>query len=415
MVLGGSATAQTTWQAGAAADLGYSRTTGTSAVTANRTYSDVRPSLALQFGSPRMVWRAACLFAGSITLRGEDPHSYSNQAELSLAAALTPRSTLSLHGAVTQGSTAFQISQRSADAGQPGFRAPGNPEQVSAALGESYVWEASARSRLQQGVTASLSAPQDSLGHYSAEITGSLGLDRSFGSDSIGAELTSRASLLRPLTAQSGRYVSNTNALRGRWSRDFGRRWNGQLTAGVEQVLTFAGSYPLAVLPSGSLNINYFHGGAAGSTAAAGSIGFHHGTMSDLQTGTMSVSDDVFLRGSIGFGATGRTRLSASAGFLSARPLGQSDARAAPGTGKAVQGDVGFVMGLSDALFATARYSAAYQFAQTAGLEPSLVHVVLVGLTATYGDTRRAAPVPTQGSRVDGGDAVGFPGSDVAR
>ena len=56
------------------------------------------------------------------------------------------------------------------------------------------------------------------------------------------------------------------------------------------------------------------------------------------------------------------------------------------------------------------RYSLAYQFGQGGGIQPTLVHVVLIGVTGSVKNTPQAVrPLPTRGRRVDGSDGVGFP------
>jgi hypothetical protein len=108
-------------------------------------------------------------------------------------------------------------------------------------------------------------------------------------------------------------------------------------------------------------------------------------------------------------------QLSASAGFLRSRPLGQVNPVNAVGTGDAVQGDVGFSWSVSRALLLTARYSVAYQWMQPLGIPPSFTQALLVGITGRYSTASRVPDMPTMGRRVDGADSVGFPQGDVSR
>jgi hypothetical protein len=398
---GGPAEAQTIFQADGTADLGYSATTGVEA--SSRTFAELRPALAVQTGSPRLAFRGSYLFAGSLTLTGSEPGAYSNTLGLSLAAEPTERTGLTVGASFSQGGTAFQLSQRSADAGQPAFRAPGNPSLVAASVEESFQWEATARFRLSQSLTGSTSAPQDDLGQYNASAVGSVALERVFESDAIGAGVRSSASQLRPLTPGAAPYLAITNALLADWNHDFDAQWNGEVNAGVEQVLSFAGSYPLAVVPTGTLTARYL-GGAAGASLTA-----RTGANADIQTGIVSLTSSVVLRGVVSFDQVLSRSLGASAGFARARALGVPAPRAAAGTGDALQADLGFSWALSEEVLATARYSLAYQFGQPSGLRPSLAHVLLVGITARYSNASYPIPMPTLGHRVDGRDAVGFP------
>jgi hypothetical protein len=364
--------------------------------------------LTLQFGSPQLAWRLGYAFAGSLTLRGADPHTYSNQATFALASELTARSTLGIYADVSQGSTFFQLSHRPADAGEPAFRAPGSPAQVAATLGQTLRWQPSEDLRFGQGFTASVNAPQDDLGQFDMALTGSLRLDRVYSKDAIGAEFRPRVSVLRPLTADTAPYVNVTNSLLGNWNHDFSWRWNGQVMAGVEQVLTMAGSYPLAIVPAGSLTVRYL---GQGGTA---SFSLTRGSATDLQTGTVSMSTGAVLRGAMNFDAFLPGQLAASAGFLHADALGDVTSRAAAGIGNAVQGDAALVVGLSNALLASARYTIAYQFDQGGGLPPSLAHVILVGLSVRWSNSPLMPAMPSAGSRVDGGDGVSFGGDGVS-
>jgi hypothetical protein len=127
----------------------------------------------------------------------------------------------------------------------------------------------------------------------------------------------------------------------------------------------------------------------------------------------VSQNSQATLRGFLTFDALWPRQLSASVGYLHAWSLGPITPASASGVGDAVQGDLGIRWGLSDAMLLTARYSVAYQFNQAAGLAPSLTHVLLVGVTAHYSNAAFLPPMPTPGVRVDGSDAVQFPGTPV--
>jgi hypothetical protein len=417
-VVGGPATAQTVIELDGALDLGYSATTNQTVTSdptespsriRSRLFTNIRPGVSLQAESARLKWSVGYVFAGSLTLDGTGSNTYSNAASLSLVALLTNRSTLTLGASATQGATAFQLSQRAADAGSPEIRAPGDPNRVTAALAESLVWEASSHLRLGQGLSGTLSAPQDDLGQLSTEAVGYLSLDRVFPNDALGGELRSTVARLRPLTPGAEPFPNTTNALVGRWNHDFSWRWSGQLTAGIQQTLTLAGSYPLAIVPTGSVTAQYL------ARNAIGSFGVTQGATTNLQTGTVSMTQQMFVRGLMSFDSLRPRLLGASAGFLHSEPLGAAAASVATGTGNAVQADIGLVWGLSDGILATARYSLAYQFGQGSGVEPSLAHVFLVGVTARYSTGRYMPPIPQAGPRVDEGTASGLPGNGLGR
>ena len=415
----GRATAQTIYQLDGALDVGYTAETVSTApfvdpaasetTIEGRFYTEIRPGIAFFSGSPRLLWRAGYLFAANISLDGKAPHTYNNQGDVSLAAQLSTRTTMTLAALVTQGGTAFQLSQRTADASEPAIRAPGNPAQVSATLTEFLLYELAPHFRLGQGLTGNMSAPQDDLGLVNSTVTGSVFVDRVFPNDAVGFELRSAVSRLQPLLTEGDPYFNITNSLLGRWTHDFDYHWNSQLTAGVQQVATLSGSYPVAILPTGSLSARY------ATDKAVGSVTFTHGTDTNLQTGTVSVTEQISAHGRVSFDPTRPRLLAVSVGFLHNEPLGDASPLIAAGAGNALQADVGFTWGLTDEMLATARYSLSYQFGQEAGIPSSLAHVVLIGITARYSNARYMPPVPRLGERVDGGDAIGFPESQIEK
>jgi hypothetical protein len=382
------------------ADVAYGETSATLQST-SRLSSDVRPTLTLQFGSPRLAWRVGYAFVGSLTLRGTDPHTYSNRVGLALTAELGPRSDLTVAGEISQGGTLFQLSQRPADAGEPAFRAPGDPARVEARLGEMFTWHGSEELRLREGLTGAVSAPQDAPERFEAAVTGSLRLERLFSRDAVGAEYRPRVAVLRPLTADATSFVTIANAFLGTWNHDFSPDWNAEAAAGLEQVVTFAGSYPLAIVPAGTLTARYL------GRRFTGSVTVTSGAATDVQTGTVSMSEALVVRGTLPLDGFLPRALSASAGVLHASPLGEATSRVPAGIGDALQADVGLVWSLSESLIATARYTVAYQFDQPGGLQPSLAHLALVGLTARWSNAPALPELPSAGRRVDGADATG--------
>ncbi|HEY6005028.1 MAG TPA: hypothetical protein VIV57_19275 [Anaeromyxobacter sp.] len=402
------AAADTVVQLDGVANAGYVDTSG--GQSDHHAFTEVGPALTLQLQSPRVTWRAGYLFAGNLTLgQYEVASSYANQLVLALGAELSSRSALLVSGNVTQGGTAFQLAHRQADAGEPTFRSRSDADLVTASLAEAYALEASPQLRFGQALSGSLVAPQGALGSFNATLTGSLALDRELRNeygpgarDAIGAELRASGDFLRSSEDSPHPSWTTRNALVARWNHDFSWRWNGQATAGVEQVLTFAGSYPLAILPTGSLTVRYAtrDGGA--------SLGLTYGSTADLHTGTVALGQGAVARLFFGFDAEYPRQLALSAGFLHAAPLGQAPSRAAAGLGNAATADVALFWGLADEVLATAHYTMAYQYDQPAGLEPVQTHVFLAGLTMRYSNARRMPPAPSLGARVDGSDRAGF-------
>ena len=367
-------------------------------------FTEVRPGVSMQSGSPRFAWQLGYQFAGNLSLSGEQIGTYSNQGNAAFAAQLSKFTTLTMAGSVAQGGTSFLLAQRAADAGQPELRAPDNPALISVSLVESLAWEAGKYLTVQHSLIGNASAPQNDFEQRNAALTATLSLDRVYNRDTLGIEARASISWLRPLQATLEPYVSLSNALSGHWNRDITVSWNTLVTAGIEQVYTDTGSKPVALLPTGSASVRYTHYNAVVALDVA------HGTATNLQVGAVSLTDRVTLRGIFTLDPREQRVISFSSGFLHNEPLGEVDAQVAAGTGNAVQADAGFTTAITRNILFTARYSLAYQFDQGGNLAPTLAHIALLGVTGTYRNSERPRrPLPTRGRRVDGTDAEGFP------
>lgn len=390
-------------------------------------FTEIRPGISVQTGSPRLSWRFGYHFSANLRLadtsststtgedtpEGQEPMAgaaaadrdrqavaYSNSADVALAAALTPFTTLTATGAFTQGGASFLLSAQPAEMGNPAIRAPGNPSTISGALTESLAWEVGRQWTLQQSLGGNVNAPQNDFSRRNSELHGSLALERGWVRDTAGVELRSSVSWLRPLIKNTRMYRSVANAARARWNHDFTYRWNAAINGGVEQVYTGTGSEPLAFLPSGGANVRYTIGDVLAS------VSFTHGTATNLQVGSISLADELTARGVITLDADKGRAFAFSGGFLHNEPLGEVSSVVTAGTGNALQGDASFTTKVAKNMFASLRYSVAYQYGQAGALGATLAHVVLLGVTATYNNVppdRR--PMPGRGLRVDQGDS----------
>lgn len=404
-------------QGDAAANVGYTQSTrGVAQIdpTANaadipasstsQLFTELRPGITLQSGSPRLTWRAGYVFSGNLSLSGDNTTTYANAANAALAAELSEGSLLTMGAAFSQGGTSFLLSQGAADAGKPELRAQGNPNLITGSLVETLAWQLLRHLSIQQTLNGNISAPQDAFNQRNSALVGSLALELPFTRDIFGLEAHADVSWLRPLQADQAKYATLETALFGRWNHDFSESWNGLVRAGVEQVYTDTGSRPLAILPSGSASVHYTLG-----EVGAG-LDFSHGTVSNLQVGTVSLADSLTARGNVVLDSRKARAVTFSAGFVHNQAIGDVTPALASGTGNAVQGDAGFTTALSTSILATARYSLAYQYGQSGGIAPTLVHIVLIGVTGSYKNTTDAVrPLPKHGQRVDGSDSVGFP------
>lgn len=411
-----AAAQRTDVEADGTVNVGYSQTTRTVFVpgpddappdlpggSVGRSFLEVRPGITLQTGSPRLTWRAGYVFSGSLTLSGDQGAAYSNQVDGSLAAQLTKLTTLTVSANLAQGGTSFLLTQRPADAGQPELRAPGNPDLISATLAESLAWEIAKHFTLQHTLVGGASAPQDDVGARNSNAATSLALERAFARDTVGLELRAAVSWLRPIRMQLEPYMSYTSGVLGRWNHDFTPGWNGQVSAGLEQVYTDTGSRPLAFLPAGTASLRYSRGDVGVV------LDVSQGTATNLQVGSISLTDQVSVRGDVALDSREARTLGFSAGVLHNEPLGEVAALVAAGTGNAVQVDAGFTTQLARNVLGSARYSLAYQFGQAGGLPPTVAHVFFLGVTASVRNTERPLrPVPRLGRRVDGSDGEGF-------
>ena len=396
--LGGPAGAQVAVDLEATANVGQVLTTPENTMTSR---VDAHPAVTLNFGSPRLMWRARYLFSGSYPLQGEGAISYANELSLSLASTPTTRTSLNLTGGASQGSTIARVSQRPAQTGEPALRAPGNPAQVTGSLNEAFSWEAAPGINLGQTLGVQASAPQDTLDRRSWTLSGSLSFDRPYPRDAVGGTYSARYAELRPVVAEPPPRVEvMAHSAQATWNRDFDQRWNGFLTAGVEAVSLLGGGTNLAYHPTGSFTLRYLAG------KLTGGLSYTHGAAANLEEGTMGLSDVVLARGGWTFQDLPLRQLNASLGFLRSRPLRAAGAASTEGT--AVNADVGLAWGLWDSWGASVRYSLAYQLARP-GNEASAIHVFDVGISWRSNPSPQGA-IPSAGGRVDGGDGAVFPG-----
>lgn len=401
-------------EADAAVNVGYSQQTQTVFVpdpnaprpsdtpssTLQSLFTEIRPGILVQTGSPRLTWRAGYLFAGTLGLVGDSLSAVSNQATGSLTAEISQFSFLALSAVLAQGGTAFQLTSQSADAGTAQLRAPGSPDTVAATAAESMITELARRVTMQQTLVASTSAPQDQLSARTSAVAASLGIDRAFDRDSIGGVLQGSVSWLVPLELGMTEYKSYTSAVLGHWNHDFSVSWNGMVSAGFEQVFTDTGSKPLALLPTGGLSLRY-----TPQPDVGGGLDFTHGTATNLQVGSVSLTDLLGVHGAIAIDSRKSRGLAFSASVMHNQPLGTVSALVAAGTGNAVQLDAGFTTALAKNVLGNVRYSFAYQFGQGGGLPDSLAHIFFIGVTGVLRNTERPLTrMPIRGQRVDGAD-----------
>jgi hypothetical protein len=380
------------------------RPSDTPSSTAQRMFMEIRPGILVQTGSPRLTWRAGYIFAGTLTIVGDSLSAASNQATGALTAEVSQFSFLTLTAVLSQGGTAFQLTSRSPDTGNAELRAPGSPDTVAASAAESLMTELARQVTMQQTLVASASAPQDDLAARNSAVAASLAVDRTFDRDAIGGELHGSVSWLVPLQQGMRKYKSYASSALAHWNHDFSLNWNGMVRAGIEQIFTDTGSEPLAFLPTGSLAVRYTPAPDIGV-----GLDFTHGTATNLQVGSVSLTDRLGVHGAIMLDSRKSRGLAFSASALHNEPLGAVSALVAAGTGNAVALDAGFTTALAKNLLGSVRYSFAYQFGQGGGLPDSLAHVFFIGVTGAIRNTERPLlPMPFRGQRVDGTDGAGF-------
>jgi hypothetical protein len=386
-------------------DSNSSRPSDTPSSTAQRMFMEIRPGILVQTGSPRLTWRAGYIFAGTLSIVGDSLSAASNQATGSVTAEVSKFSFLTLTAVLSQGGTAFQLTSRSADTGSAELRAPGSPDTIAASAAETMITELARQVTMQQTLVASINAPEDDLSARNSAIAGSLAVDRVFDRDAIGGELHGSVSWLFPLQQGMTEYKSYASSALLHWNHDFSLNWNGMVRAGVEQIFTDTGSEPLAFLPTGSLAVRY-----TPQPDVSFGLDFTHGTATNLQVGSVSLTDRLGVHGAIGIDSRKSRGVAFSASALHNEPLGSVSALVAAGTGNAVQLDAGFTTELTRNVLGNVRYSFAYQFGQGGGLPDSLAHIFFIGVTGVIRNTERPLSVlPIRGQRVDGSDgSAGF-------
>lgn len=367
-----------------------------------RPFTEIRPSISVESGSPRLIWRLAYQFSGNFAFADQSP-AYSNQVDGSFIGLPSKHTTLSLSATLAQGGTAFQLTTREASQGQADVRAQGNPNLLSLTLNETLAWDAGRIFTLRQNLGGSASAPQDSLDQANFAVNAGITLERAFQRDNVGIDLRTGVARLQQVTANAVPYLTLSTALLGRWNHDFSYRWNTVMTAGVEQAYLDTLSKPLSVLPTGAIAFLYTH-----DETVLG-IDLSHGTSANVQTGTIAIADRIGVRGLYTLNPDKLRVLSGSAGFVHNEPIGEADTLAV-GAGNAVQADIGYTTALQEKVILTLRYSLAYQYGLAAGLESNLSHIFFVGVSGRISNSdEKRRPTPSIGRRVDGGDAKAFP------
>ena len=209
-------------------------------------------------------------------------------------------------------------------------------------------------------------------------------------------------SWLFPLQMGTKVYKTYASSALAHWNRDFSLNWNGMVRVGVEQIFIDTNSEPLAFLPTGSLAVRYTPKPDVGV-----GLDFTHGTATNLQVGSVSLTDRLGVHGAIEIDSRKARAVAFSASAMHNQPLGSVSALVAAGTGNAVQLDAGFTTQLAKNVLGNVRYSFAYQFGQGGGLPDSLAHIFYIGVTGVISNTERPlAPLPIRGQRVDGGDGT---------
>lgn len=415
--LAGPARGETLLRFDATANLGTSQTVP-SLGPSDEHFLDLRPSLTVQVGTPRLVWRASYLFSGSLRVGDQGSATYSNSLDLGLAAEPNLRTSFSLTGGIVQGGASFRLSQPRAEDGQPTLRAPGAPELIVGTASQTFSWEASPLVRFGQSADAAWTVRQDALDQGAWQNAqpaiddgnGAFGftlrLDRAFSADAAGLSASARYAVLQPLlpTVEGSpvdveQQRSFWQILQATWSRDLTSRWSAHLAVGAERLQILGGDDAASIHPTGTLTANY-DGGAFG-----GSVSYTHGIVPSLETGTIGESDQVVVSGGfpVRIPRVEDSALGASVGYLYSRP--GPGGTLVLGDSQVLSGDLGLTVVFSEELQAVARYSLSYQFGRG---DPSTIHVLLVGLTARYGDVEPLPPLPGRGERVDGADGTEF-------
>jgi hypothetical protein len=376
------------------------------ATSTTRPYTEVRPTLVLQGGVPRLTWRAGYTLSANLGLSAGDV-AYGNQLNAGLAAELTPQLSATVTAAASQGGTTFLLTSAAAQDGQAQIRAPGNPALVTGTATEAVNWQVGRQFQVRENAVASVSAPQDQLAQRNVALLGTVALERVFTTDILGIELHAGISWLRPPQMDQPAYASVTNAALARWSRDFSVGWSGVFIGGVEQLYTATGSRPVALLPTGSASVRY----SARQTVS--SLELSHGSQTNLQVGSVSLADRITARGVVTLDERALRAVSFSVGYLRNTAIGEVAPALAAASGNAIQVDAGFatLLGLVARVpvALSARYSAAYQFGQPGGQDGTLAHVLLVGVAGSWSNANRPpCALPRRGERVDGSDGEGF-------
>jgi hypothetical protein len=396
------ARAQLALQADAAVNLGYDRE-GWTDDPRSRGYVELRPGLAAQFGSPRLSWRASYVLAATGTLYGDAAGTYGHAADLSLVGELGRRSMVTLGAGLTYGGAEFRLLRSPPGSTAPALREGGDTRRVAATASQSWSWEATPRLGVGQTLTARVDAPASATEDRNLDVSATLRLDGAYERDALGTLASGRYVVLQPGGADGPRVEVVTSSLQAVWNRDLDQAWSAQVTGGVEQLLVLETS-TTEMHPAGTAVLRYQRG------RAGGSLSYTRAATASLETGTMSNGDEVVLGAQLDLASFRQRQVRASVGYLRSSPF-DATPEAAAGDAEVVRVDTGLIWELLPELMGSARYSLAYQYGSRLGTGSGLVQVLMVGITWRWTNDRSAGAMPRRGERVDGADAVGFPGS----
>lgn len=283
-------------------------------------FLEVRPGVTLTRERRLSMHRFGYTFGGNWVFADTGANSYSNRVEYNYANTLTPRSELRLNFDGTHAHST-QINTFQDPSGTVIGAVPAGPTTSLNVGGQEIASKAfSAQLRGLQMLQARLYHPLDDMPSQpqSWQIDNTLGMERNWERDILGADLKTGFVLFRRLT-DTGTGAPETEqinvALSSTWMRDLGRNFTSQLEGGAG-VVTRADGSSWELFPVAMAAIRY-----SVDMEAAVELAVMHHAEANLVIGQTFVVDQVNLRGGMFLGRDAKWVTSASAGAQRAHTL----------------------------------------------------------------------------------------------
>ncbi|WP_437318383.1 hypothetical protein [Sorangium sp. So ce385] len=235
-------------------------------------FGTVSPGLIFTYTTPRTSQTLSYTFSASFFFRHWEASSYSNMAMWSGRFVTSPRTTLTLGAAGSQGQlNTFQLEQTPGTTTIQGT-AGGTTNFVQASFNEGFSFQPSPVWALGQGATFLVYNPLQDLPQRTYTVSNTLSAQRIFRHDTVSGALSVGYTHFDnvPVTADTVEDRDQLlTTLVASWQHDLGRRFSSQLDVGGVVATDLTGGADSLVRPAGLAALRYTHDRGEGELAYA--------------------------------------------------------------------------------------------------------------------------------------------------